>query len=351
MLPYIVDDFGVGYGSASSLIWLVALPGIFLSILGGILAGRYGVKTICLLGLAIVTGSSMLCALSNSYLLLQLGRLALGVGGALVVVSAPVPIFQWFDRKELGLAMGLFSLNMPVATVLSFNTLGGVASTYNWRTPILFVTIVNASILLICIFSIKEKGRYAPERSALRSLKNSNIWILGLIWGFFNMGAIGYTTWGKTIFTKFLGLPLALSDFLASLLMLAALITPLSGFLSDKAEKRRPFILLSSLLMLVVFLVFPFSNETSYLLLASILGLSAAFLPPAVFALPEEILGIGKSGLGFGVLNTCLNLGIALGPMFIGYTLDMTQNEVFAFVIMAAFMLVTSILALVMKPK
>jgi len=329
--------------------WLVALPGIFLSILGGMLVGRYGVKTICLLGLAIVTGSSMLCAFSNSYLLLQLGRLALGVGGALVVVSAPVPIFQWFDRKELGLVMGLFGLNMPVATVLSFNTLGGVASTYNWRTPILFVTIVNASILLICVFSIREKGRYAPERSTFRSLKNPNIWILGLVWGFFNMGAIGYTSWGKTIFTKFLSLPLAFSDFLASLPMLAALITPLSGFLSDRTGKRRPFILLSSLLMLVVFLLFPFLNETSYLALASILGLSATFLPPAVFALPEEILGIGKGGLGFSVLNTCLNLGIILGPMSIGYALDMTQNEIFAFLLMAAFMFITSILALVLK--
>jgi len=351
ILPYIVDEFGVGYGSASSLMWLVALPGIFLSILGGILSGRYGIKMLCLLGLSIVAGSSMLCAISNSYLLLQLGRLALGVGGALVVVSAPVPIFQWFDRKELGLAMGLFGLTMPVATVLSFNVLSRVASIYSWRTPIFFATAVNASILLICFFAIKEKDRYAPGRAALRSLKNSNIWILGLIWGFFNMGVIGYTTWGKTIFTEFMGLPLTFSDFLASLLMLVALITPLGGFVSDRAERRRPFIQLSSLLMLGIFLVFPFSNQASYLLLASILGLSASFLAPAVFALPEEILGVGKGGLGFAVLNTCLNIGVALGPMFVGYALDLTRNSVLAFLTMAVFMFVTFILALVVKSR
>jgi predicted MFS family arabinose efflux permease len=350
ILPDLVHEFGIGYGSASSLMWLVALPGIFLSILGGIMVARYGVKRTCILGLGIVTGSSVLSVISNSYSLLQFSRLVLGIGGALVFVSSPVLIFQWFERSELGIAMGIFGLNMPLATVISFNVLSTVALMSSWRNMILLATTVNASILLICIFSIREKGHYTPsERSTFKPLGNWNIWILGAVWGFFNMAAIGYTTWGKTIFMLFKDLSFGFSDFLASLLMFGALITPLTGFISDRTKVRRSLILVSSLVMFAIFLVFPLVNKSLYLPLALILGLSAAFLPPAVFALPEEILGVGKGAVGFGVLNTCLNTGIALGPLFVGYTLDLTHNEIFTFLVMSAFMFISLVLALSLK--
>jgi MFS family permease len=268
----------------------------------------------------------------------------------LIVVSAPALIFQRFERNELGSAMGLFSLNMPAATVISFNVLGAVASQYGWRFSIFCTVVVNISALILCFIS-KDGGRVKPEKIDLAPLRKVNIWILGLIWALFNMAAIGYTTWGKTIFIRFDWIPIALSDLVASLLMLGAFIAPLTGLVSDRLGKRRPLIIISCLCMSGIFLTFPYIQKIFLVPLALTLGLLAAFLPPALFALPEELLGKGKGGIGLGVLNTFLNLGVIIGPFTIGYVLDFTDSGHLSFFVMAFFVLLASLLAFILKAR
>lgn len=350
LLPLIIAEYGLSFTSASSLMWLVAIPGLFLSILGGLLVAKSGVKFFLTTGMLIATIGSMLCAFSWSFPLMQFSRLLIGIGGSLIVVSAPAIIFQRFEKNELGSAMGLFSLNMPAATVISFNVLGVFASQYGWRFSIFCTVVVNISALIICIIS-KDGDRIKPKKIDLKPLRNVNIWILGLIWALFNMAAIGYTTWGKTIFVQYDWLPITLSDLVASLLMLGAFIAPLTGIVSDRLGKRKPLIIISCICMFGIFLIFPYIQKIFLIPLALMLGLLAAFLPPALFALPEELLGEGKGGIGLGVLNTFLNLGVIIGPLTIGYVLDFTDSGHLGFFVMGFFVLLASLLASILKAR
>jgi len=83
--------------------------------------------------------------------------------------------------------------------------------------------------------------------------------------------------------------------------------------------------------------------------LALALGLFAAFLPPALFALPEEILGVAEGGLGWGVLNTFTNLGAILGPLLVGYVLDVAKTTSMAFFLLSFFALSALLMAFFLK--
>jgi len=56
LLPTLVSEFALSYAAASSLLWLAAIPGVLLSILGGVLTGRFGVRRFAVVETAIMTG-------------------------------------------------------------------------------------------------------------------------------------------------------------------------------------------------------------------------------------------------------------------------------------------------------
>jgi len=349
LLPTLIKEFELGYTDASSLMWLVALPGVLLAMLGGSLTEKWGAKPLAIAGTAIMTVSSALCFLSTSIVFLQISRLILGIGGTMVVVSAPVLILQWFEKTELGTAMGVFGLTMPVAVVASFNSQGILANDYGWRTAFLFAGVLNALSLAFCAL-VAERRTPPNEKISFAPLKNANIWLLGAIWALFNMAVVGYSTWGPTIFTGY-GLSAGMPDFLASAVMLGTLATPLTGLISDRVRRRRFFIILATSAMVLLFPAFPYVQTGFLAVIGLMLGLLVAFLPPAVFALPEEIIGKGNGALGWGVLSTFMNLGFILGPLLLGYVLDISSGAPMAFFSLSLFAFVALVFAVLLKSR
>ena len=244
LIPAIINDFNLSHTAAAGLMLFVALPAMLLSIPGGFLADRYGNKRLCIIGLGLVCLGTFLTAMAPSFALLQGGRAVVGIGGALLFSAAPPLIFQWFSGRELGLAIGIWALNMPLATVLSFNLLGRIELAYGWRASFWIATALAAAILVLFTILAEEK-KVARAALSLAALRRIPIWVLAFIWGTFNMAVLSLTTWGKTLFMDFKGVSPAQADFLASLIMLLAFITPLTGYIAGRLGRRRPLILLS----------------------------------------------------------------------------------------------------------
>jgi len=60
--------------------------------------------------------------------------------------------------------------------------------------------------------------------------------------------------------------------------------------------------------------------------------------------LPPERLG-----LGYGILSTCLNFGVLVGPLLVGLSYDLTLNYYSGFNLMAILALSGGIFALILK--
>lgn len=350
VLPTIMEEYEVSHARASNLISFIALPAVFLSILGGGLINKYGIKNVGLVGLLLVSGGTLLFTLSSSFLGLEIGRLIIGMGGAFVIVAMPALLTQRFTGKEIGLAMGIHGLNMPLATIISFNILGRIEMMYGWQTPFLITLIICILALFIFMFFAKERYKERVNFS-FSGLRNKQIWVLGFIWATFNMAIISFLTWSPKIFRNFWGLDPVYSDFLGSILMIGALIAPLAGHISDQLRKRKQLIILSALGITISLFLIPSLSVEALAPMIILLGLVAAFIPPLVFALPAEIIDVKSIGPSFGVLNTCLSIGIFTGPLIIGFTMDLAYDKMLIFFTMAMFAFTSLLLALILKAR
>jgi MFS family permease len=135
-LPSIQDDLGF---SQSDLAWvvnayLIAFGGLLL--LAGRLGDLIGQRRIFLIGLAVFTGASLLCAVAQSQGLLIGSRFIQGVGGALtsaVILGMIVTMFP--EPREQAKAIGVYTF-VAVAGGSIGLLLGGVLTqTINctWR--------------------------------------------------------------------------------------------------------------------------------------------------------------------------------------------------------------------------
>ncbi|MAF85419.1 MAG: hypothetical protein CL875_02900 [Dehalococcoidales bacterium] len=350
LIPAILSEFHLSHTAAAGVMLFVALPAMLLSIPGGFLADRYGNKRLSVVGLSLVCLGTLLTAVAPSFGLLQGGRAIVGIGGALLFSAAPPLIFQWFSGKELGLAMGIWALNMPLATVISFNLLGRVELTYGWRSSFWIATAL-ATVILVLFALLAEDKKVVRTPISLAPLKRVPMWMLAIIWSTFNMAALSLTTWGKTLFMDFKGVPPVRADFLAGMIMLLSFTTPLTGYLAGRIGRRRPFILLSLIGMTACLALLPTVDGVLQVLLLVVLGLFAALAPPSIFALPPELVGPENASLGFGVLNTALNFGVLIGPLVIGRVLDIMHSDVAVFSTMAFFAALGALVAYLLKVR
>ncbi len=56
-----------------------------------------------------------------------------------------------------------------------------------------------------------------------------------------------------------------------------------------------------------------------------------------------------RLGLGYGILATLLNIGVLIGPYLVGYFHDLTASYVPGFNLMALFLLLAALAALVLR--
>jgi MFS family permease len=120
ILPFILSELHLTYAQSGLLMSLFALPGIFVSLLSGFLADRYGMKLLGTGCFLLMIGGTLLVGLGEDLPALGLGRIIAGIGGLTLSVFLPKLLSQWFKERELGLAMGIFNTGVPLGSVICF---------------------------------------------------------------------------------------------------------------------------------------------------------------------------------------------------------------------------------------
>jgi len=164
------------------------------------------------------------------------------------------------------------------------------------------------------------------------------IWIVSAIWMMYNASTISYLTFGGDYY-KSIGIDAGYAGFLTSMLMIGALIlSPVVGLLTDKMGNEEYFIAGGSVILTIALFLVP-RVALNPLLLGVVIGISGALIPSPVFSLVPGFLPPEQMGLGYGILSTCLNVGVLFGPLMVGILHDRTSNYLSGFDLMAAFAL------------
>ncbi|MDH4163807.1 MAG: MFS transporter [Nitrospirota bacterium] len=339
-------EISVGSSELGLLMGAFALPGIFISIPGGILMDKLGpVKTGSACAILMLMGNTI-TAVSGGFPMMVVGRIISGVGSMALAVLAPQILANNFRAETIGRALGVLNTSVPIGTILSLNIMGYVGHAAGWRGSLWLCNVLTIAIFIFFIVVINsENAGLVQERrqNEERSKFGCKIWLLGLSWLLFNAACISFIAFSKGYFLS-LNKSEHAADFMASSIMIGSVfLPPIVGIAIDRLKFKSPFVIIGGVVMSVVF--FYFNDFQTIELSIGILTCAAGVVPAAIFTLVPDSMPAERLGLGFGILSTCLNIGNAFGPSVTGVAIDIMGHGVgFSFMSLYSLLFVFPIL-------
>ena len=347
ILPFIMSELHLTYAQSGLLVSLFALPGPFISLLGGFLSDRYGMKSLGLGCFVLMIGGTLLVGLGADLGILWLGRIIAGIGSLTLSVLLPKLISQWFRGRELGLAMGFYNTGVPLGSIICFGLFGKMGSTWGWRVPILLTAFyaLMTSLLFLSFYELpsSEETENNKPVSLRRSLRETGwpIWWVGLSWLWFNAAFVSFATFAPQIFLQD-GYTIEQSGFLIGIPLLGSLfLSAPAGYFVDRFRHQEWFIGIGGISLSILTLSFNFTS--SFLLLVTLMGVFSALIPSPIYSLPAEILKPQNVGLGFGVISTCSSIGLFVAPYVVGKAKDLTGSDLWTFLLISLFFLLVMV--------
>jgi MFS family permease len=353
IMSTLVSEMSMSFTQVGSLMGAATLPSIlFLAVLGGYWVDRYGARRVGLAALMCYCVGTLVLALSQTYGVMMVGRFISGSGAALLFVITPVLISQWFQGRELGLGMGIYSIAAPSGTIFAFNVYGWVVGEFGWRM-VIWISVFAAWITMVAAFIwLRDAKRPQISGSSANASKSPSLWqqlketcpktwLLSLGFFLFAAGVFQVQTIAPAYFEETLdGVN---TDLIASLAMVASvLIAPFAGRLMDLTGRKDIPVYVGAIGGAALLLLIPTVGFNPVLTML-LLGFFIAIQQPAMYALPADFVEPQRMGFAFGLMSTTFGAGIFVGSLSVGMLRDAMGHFTGAFFYMALLCLLVAV--------
>lgn len=181
--PQIIKHYSLSAKQIGYLITVFTLPGVFLTPLMGILADRYGRKTILVPSLLIFGLAGFLCAFQDSYKSLLIMRFIQGIGAASLGSLNMTIIGDLFKDQERIRVMGYNASVLSIGTA-SFPVIGGMLASFDWH----YVFFLPALVLPLAFLVLRKLQTPVSKNNASLKIYLGNVWKIinqKTVWGLF----------------------------------------------------------------------------------------------------------------------------------------------------------------------
>ena len=148
-LPVLADKFSI---SSSSVVWIVTIYQLVITMLllpVSSIGDLHSYKRTFLIGVAVFTISSALCAMSGNFTMLVVSRAIQGIGAACVMGVNIALVRLIYPREILGRGMALNPMCIAIATAAGPTIAGAILSITSWHW--LFLINVPLGIIAFII--------------------------------------------------------------------------------------------------------------------------------------------------------------------------------------------------------
>jgi EmrB/QacA subfamily drug resistance transporter len=196
-LPTIQDDLGF---SQSNLAWVInayMIPFGGLLLLAGRMGDLVGQRRVFLVGLAIFTAASALCALAQSQGMLVAARFVQGAGGALnsaVVLGMIVMMFP--EPRERAKAIGVFGFVASAGGSIGLLAGGVLTEAINWHWIFVINLPIGAATAFFALRLVDDLDGIGLKEGA--DLPGAVVLTAGLMLGVYTILQVGQQGWAST---------------------------------------------------------------------------------------------------------------------------------------------------------
>jgi MFS family permease len=348
---YAKQDLGANEFLVGAVIAGFAIGRLIFDIPAGFLADRLGLSRTMILGLGILFGASLLAGFASSYWVLLGARVLEGIGSSIYVSAAIAFVLLSSDAAKRGTNIGSYQSILMLGPIIGPVIGAPIAAFSGYNAPYFaFAAMVLVAAIIISFFSqqrkfniekVQEHEHGNTQASMSVYLNTAAIATFGF--AFLRSGV--YTT-GMPLFA-YGSLTLSVFD-VGIILTMASLANLISSFFSGRLTQmygmQRPLfaaILISGVLVAII----PLSTSMIYLLvIITLIGITSGFFGQSIAWAAEQIeekvkrndkttsdvvaLGVQSHvtrGIGFNRMIG--DLGLILGPLFVGYFISIFSKD------------------------
>lgn len=279
-------DFGINEAGFGILTASFYIPYIVMQMPVGLAVDRVSIRNL-LTSMALITAFG--CAvfgLSGSLMTASVGRMLIGFSAAFAFISTLRLATAWFPPAMLGLLAGLTQALGMLGASAGEAPVSLLVAAVEWRHTMLIIAFlfIVLSILLYwfirddpngggALYEVKHDDKVGILRSLKIIISSSQTWINALYAGFlFAPTAVIGESFGPAYLQYGRGLPAHAAAFAIGLIFIGwGIGGPLTGWLSDKIGRRKPLMLASGLIGLLLSLLIVYypniDQSMAYLLL------------------------------------------------------------------------------------
>jgi len=319
----LIQDLGLSYAQIGLLLGAYLLPGVVVAFPAGVLGQRVAAKTLGLAGLALMTVSGVALAHADHFAAALVARLIGGIGCTILVLVATKMVTDWFDSREVVLAMSILQMSWPFGAMLALPIQAFIADALGWPAVVASGGVCAAAAACAFAFASEPPGeaRRAPARgSGLAPALLLQVTIAGVVWGAMNLACILFFSYAPSVMIARGYSPAAAASLTSLAIWFTILAIPSGGYLVHRLG--RPIVAIGVCGSIAAVMLVSFVLDFHPTLACLVFGAAVGPLSGAILSLPAQILPPQQRSLGFGVFYTWFYVLMAAGPGLAGQMQD-----------------------------
>jgi predicted MFS family arabinose efflux permease len=343
----LMRDLAIDYSQIGMLLGVYLLPGVVVAFPAGLLGRHFSEKALGLVGLALMAISGVALGYSESFVVALVARTVGGAGATIVVLVATKLTTDWFDRREIVLAMSILQMSWPFGAMLALPIQAVVAQLWGWPAVMISGALcAGAALLAFAFVSPAPQAMQAAtvDRAKLPGAVLLLVTIAGIVWGAMNLACILFFSYAPLLMTARGSAPTVAASLTSLAIWLTILAIPTGGYVVHRLGKPIPAIAVCALiaacaLTLFVAGIYPTASCLMF-------GIAIGPLSGAILSLPAQILTPGQRSVGLGVFYTCFYVLMAVGPSAVGRLQDIWRSPAAGLIAAATLLVVVVPLSL-----
>ena len=338
MFDHLMRDFALGGAAFGGLAVSYFYTYALMQIPVGLLVDRFGPRLLLSVAALVCAAGSAVFGLADSLTQAYAGRLMLGAGTGVAFISTLMLANRWLPPERFALVSGLTMTVGMLGAVTGQAPLGLLVEAIGWRN-VLFVGGSAAGVAFAGLIWFVTRvpahagghaaavGHRAPpfETTLWALVREPQVWLAAWFCSTLSAPMLSFAAlWGVPYMVQAHDFDRATAGLATSMLPLGlGLGAPVIGWLSDRVKARRPFIIISPVLLLglwLALLYLPLPTQAFFVLFLVIGLISGVLTLP--YAIGVEITPPEMRGAVTGIINFTPMLGAIILQPAIGFLLD-----------------------------